>query len=225
MYEEPLVSVITPCYNEEKFIGDAIESVINQTYQNWELIIVDDGSVDRSKDVVRKYTTDRRIKLVEHECNKGIAKTKNTGLAVAQGEYIAFLDADDIWLPSKLELQLSHFESEDIGLVCTGMIFTDENMKSKRIFQGFNDTNQKELLKNQYLNPTNSSSVMMIKRKCLSQLGTFDENLLGWDDYVLLMRIATQFQVKYVRAPLVRKRVHPKNAHRKDCHDSPAVRN
>lgn len=225
-HEETLVSVIIPCYNGERFIGEAIESVISQTHQNWELIVVDDGSTDSSKDIVRQYTTDRRIKLIEHRCNKGIPKTKNDGLSVAQGGYIAFLDQDDIWMPSKLELQLSRFESEsNIGLVCAGMVFMDENMKSRRIFTGFNDTNQKELVKSLYWSPTNSSSIMMIKRECLSQVGTFDENLVAWDDYELLMRIATQFRVRYVRRPLVRKRVYSVNANRKDSHSSQAVRN
>jgi len=216
MYEETLVSVIIPCYNGEKFIGEAIESVINQTHQNWELIIVDDGSTDSSKDVVRQYTTNRRIRLIEHGCNKGIPKTKNDGIAVAQGDYVAFLDQDDIWMPSKLELQLRRFalEGKNVGLVCTGMLFIDENMKITSIFRGFNDTNQQELLKSLYWNPINSSSVMMVNRQVLSQVGTFDENLVGWDDYELLMRIATRSQVKYVRIPLVKKRVHPRSAQR-----------
>lgn len=212
--EKPLVSVIIPSYNGERFIEDAMESVRNQTCENWELIIVDDASVDGSKDVVRKYITDRRIKLIEHRYNKGIPKTKNAGLAVARGKYVAFLDQDDIWMPSKLELQLTCFESEgkNIGLVCTGMIFIDEDMKIRGVFEGFDDSDQKELLKNLYLNPRNSSSLMMIERECLSQVGTFDESLAGWDDYELLMRIGTRFQVKYVRTPLVRKRVHQESA-------------
>jgi len=217
----PKVSVIIPLYNGSHFITEAVESVLNQTYQKLELIIVDDGSTDNSKEIVRKFITDRRVRLIEHGHNKGIPKTKNTGLTIARGKYIAFLDQDDVWARSKLELQLSRFQSENknIGVVCTGMVFTDSDMKSKGIFGGLNDENQKELLKSLYLTPVNSSSIMMIKQKCFLRVGTFNGNLVGWDDYEMLMRIATQFQVKYVRRPLVKKRTHPGNVRR-----LPAVR-
>ena len=198
MNEESLVSVIIPCYNGEKFIGEAIESVINQTYQNLELIIVNDGSTDNSKEIIDKYRTDQRIKYVQHDANKGIAKTKNTGIRLARGDYLAFLDHDDVWLPNKLEMQVNCFkdQEEDVGMVCTGMIFTDEKLKSQRIFMGFKDDNQKELIKSLYLQPTNSSSIMMIKKNCFSKVGFFDEGLYGWDDFEMWMRIASQYIIK-----------------------------
>jgi len=217
MEKQPLVSVIMPCYNGEKFISNAIESVLNQTYQNWELIVVDDGSTDNSKDIIRKYTTiNNKITLTEHKCNKGIAKTKNAGIANARGKYIAFLDQDDIWLNSKLELQLERFEigSDNIGVVCTGMIFTDTNMKPINIFRGFKDEDQKTLIKNLYLKPTNSSSIMMVNKEYFEHIGTFNEELIGWDDYELLVRLATISQIKYIREPLVKKRIHKNNAQR-----------
>lgn len=214
MKENPLISVIIPCYNGEKFISESIESVIAQSYKNWELIVVDDGSTDKSKVLVRLCSGDRRVKLVENECNIGIPKTKNRGLSIARGDYVAFLDQDDVWMPEKIDVQLSVFgEGNEVGVVCTGMIFTDEDMKERNLFNGFDDTDQKELLKALYLNPTNSSSLMMVKRDALSRVGTFDEDIIGWDDYELLMRIATQFRVRYVRKLLVKKRLHSKNAH------------
>lgn len=211
---QPLISVIIPCYNGEKFIRDAVESVFSQSYENLELIIVDDGSTDKSKDIIKQYTGDKRIKLIENECNKGIPKTKNIGLSAAKGEYVAFLDQDDVWMRTKLESQLRVFEQEDeVSVVCTGMILTDKNMKGREIFKGFDDSDQEELLKNLYLNPINSSSLMLIRRECISKMGIFDENLIGWDDYELLMRLATKFRVKYVRKTLVKKRVHSKSTH------------
>lgn len=215
MEKQPLVSVIIPCYNGEKFIDEAIESVLNQTYKNWEFVIVDDGSTDNSKDIIRKYTTiNNKITLIEHKCNKGIAKTKNSGIANTTGKYIAFLDQDDIWLSSKLELQLERFKlgSDNIGVVCTGMIFTDVNMKPINIFRGFRDEDQKTLIKNLYLKPTNSSSIMMVKKEYFDHIGTFIKDLIGWDDYELLMRLATISQIKYIREPLVKKRIHKNNA-------------
>jgi len=216
MNEESLVSVIIPCYNGEKFIGEAIESVINQTYQNLELIIVNDGSTDNSKEIIDKYRTDQRIKYVQHDANKGIAKTKNTGIRLARGDYLAFLDQDDVWLPNKLEMQVNCFkdQEEDVGMVCTGMIFTDEKLKSQRIFMGFKDDNQKELIKSLYLQPTNSSGIMMVKKNCFSKVGFFDEGLYGWDDFEMWMRIASQYKIKYIRKAVVKKRMHPENAQR-----------
>jgi glycosyltransferase involved in cell wall biosynthesis len=210
---EPLISIIIPCYNGEKFIGDAIDSVINQTYQNWEIIVVDDESTDNSKKIVDKYRTDQRIKYVQHDANKGIAKTKNTGIRLARGDYLAFLDQDDIWLSNKLEMQVNCFKNhhEDVGMICTGMIFTDEKLKSQIIFRGFKDDNQKEMVKSLYLQTTNSSSIMMIKKKCFYRVGFFNEELYGWDDFEMWMRIASQYKIKYIREGLVKKRMHTEN--------------
>lgn len=211
--EEPLVSIIIPIYNGEKFIREAIESVINQSYHNWELIVVDDGSTDSSKDIVRQYITDRRVRLIEHECNKGIPKTKNTGIKLARGDYIAFLDQDDIWFSTKLEIQVNYLRNcqEDVGMICTGMVFTDEKLKPQRIFRGFKDDNQKELIKSIYLQPDNSTSIMMVKKRCFSVLGFFDESFHGWDDFEMWMRIATQYKIKYIKEVMVKKRVHAEN--------------
>lgn len=100
--EERLVSVITPAYNAEKYIKDAIDSVLMQTYKNWEMIIVDDGSTDTTVEVISQYE-DTRIKLFKIEKNSGVAVAMNTALEKASGTLIAFLDADDIWKPEKLE--------------------------------------------------------------------------------------------------------------------------
>ena len=94
-----------PLYNAEKFVGEAIDSVLVQSYANWELIVVDDGSTDASPDIVRAYS-DPRIRMVQHDCNKGVAAARNTALSHASGDYLAFFDSDDVWLENKLERQL-----------------------------------------------------------------------------------------------------------------------
>ena len=111
---EKHVSVITPAYNAEKYIGKAIESVLSQSYQNWEMIIVDDGSKDRTVDIVKRYS-DSRIKLHCLEKNSGVAVAMNTAIELAQGPLIAFLDADDIWKPQKLERQVNFMVSNGYG--------------------------------------------------------------------------------------------------------------
>lgn len=115
--KNPLVSVITPSYNCENTISKTIESVINQSFSNWEMIIVDDCSSDSTRDIVRNYTdNDSRIKLVERQWNAGPAIARNVAIENAQGRYIAFLDSDDQWLNHKLEKQILFMQENDIEL-------------------------------------------------------------------------------------------------------------
>tara|TARA_A100001015_G_scaffold199423_1_gene222636 strand:+ start:749 stop:1561 length:813 start_codon:yes stop_codon:yes gene_type:complete len=116
--DSPLISVVMPCYNCEKFIQAAIESVLNQTYRNLELIIVDDFSTDNSKSIITRFLAqDSRIKPVFKEINEGAAVSRNVALDLAQGNYIAFLDADDVWNANKLETQIYFMLKHDYGFV------------------------------------------------------------------------------------------------------------
>lgn len=127
MKDYGLVSVITPCYNGAKFIGDAIESVMAQTYPNWEMLITDDCSNDNSIEVIKEYVAkDSRVRLLQLEKNSGAAVARNKSIAEAKGRYIAFLDGDDMWLPNKLELQLEFMEKKDCALSCTSLMYCNE---------------------------------------------------------------------------------------------------
>jgi glycosyltransferase involved in cell wall biosynthesis len=110
MKEEPLVTIITIFLNAERFIEEAIESVFNQTYRNWELLLVDDGSTDRSSEIALRYAErdNQRVRYLEHpdHQNRGTGASRNLGIRQARGEYVAFLDSDDVWLPQKLEQQI-----------------------------------------------------------------------------------------------------------------------
>ena len=108
-----LVSIIMPSWNTGRFIAESIESVINQTYANWELLIVDDCSTDNTNEVVRKFNDDR-IKFFKNEKNSGAAITRNRALREANGEWIAFLDSDDLWLPKKLEHQILFMKKHNL---------------------------------------------------------------------------------------------------------------
>jgi glycosyltransferase involved in cell wall biosynthesis/SAM-dependent methyltransferase len=116
MNSKPLVSVIMPFFNSEKFIQEAIESVLSQTYDNWELFLMDDGSTDRSTEIALRYTKQypQRVHYFDHDhhANLGISATRNAGMKKAKGDYIAFLDSDDIWFPQKIERQVSILESQ-----------------------------------------------------------------------------------------------------------------
>jgi len=115
---EELVSIITPSYNCEKYIGKTIETVINQTYQNWEMLIVDDASTDNTEKVVKSYK-DSRIKYIKLNENSGAAIARNKGMKDAKGKYIAFIDSDDLWKSDKLEKQIKFMKENNYNIVCT----------------------------------------------------------------------------------------------------------
>ncbi|ALX49937.1 glycosyltransferase family 2 protein [Lentibacillus amyloliquefaciens] len=124
----PLISIITPAYNAEEFIKETIESVLAQTYSNWEMIIVDDRSADGTVAEVKAYEKqDDRIKLVELEENSGSAVARNTAMEQARGHYIAFLDSDDLWFPEKLENQLRFMKEKDIAFSFTKYVRMEED--------------------------------------------------------------------------------------------------
>lgn len=115
-----LVSIITPTYNSAKFIGETIESVLEQTYTNWEMIIVDDCSTDNTEEIVKKYSqSDSRIFYYKLECNSGAAVSRTKAMELANGQYIAFLDSDDLWYPNKLEVQIKYMKKNNYAFTCT----------------------------------------------------------------------------------------------------------
>ncbi|XQY91536.1 teichuronic acid biosynthesis protein TuaG [Metabacillus sp. HB246100] len=125
--DKPLVSIITPTYNGERYILDTINSVFSQTFENWEMLIVDDYSTDRTRDILEEYSKrDKRIKPVYLKENQGAAVARNTALRHAQGKYIAFLDGDDKWYPEKLSKQLDFMEKHDIAFSYTEYDLMDE---------------------------------------------------------------------------------------------------
>ena len=217
MNASPLISIIIPCYNGGAFIAEAIESVVAQSLEDWELIIIDDGSVDNSKEIVKEFTKDKRISLLSNERNLGIAKTKNKGVKNSKGEFIAFLDQDDLWSKDKLELQIARLRADSkLAVICTGMFYTDRSLNNTSTFTGYDDTVQTTMIKDLFITPINSSSLMMVRRSSLSDESPFDETLKGWDDFELLMRLAVQYKIGYVREPLVKKRIHSGGAQRLD---------
>lgn len=117
---EPLISIITPCYNSADFISDTIQSVVNQSYNNWELILIDDNSKDETCAIIKKFTAKyNNIQLIKLDKNAGVSNARNLGLAAAKGKYVAFLDSDDIWLNNKLKIQVNFMEKNSL-VMCFG---------------------------------------------------------------------------------------------------------
>ena len=154
MMEEkrPVVSIITPVYNVEKFIRETMESVRIQTYEDWELLLIEDGSTDGTPEVIREYleeTGESRIRLIRQEKNGGAARARNRGVKEARGRYLAYVDADDLWAPEKLEHQLRFMEEKNAAFSFTGYEFADENGKGTgKIVKVPETINYKEALKN-----------------------------------------------------------------------------
>ncbi|MBU1047346.1 MAG: glycosyltransferase [Candidatus Omnitrophica bacterium] len=205
--EEPLISVIVPTYNRAHFLKEAIESVLAQTYKNLEIIIVDDGSTDNTSKLVEKFTDKRIIYL--HQDNKGVSVARNRGIQRAKGEYISFLDSDDIWLPQKLQKQLEVFKTSRFnpGVVYTGIQYMDHNgnpKKQKKLSKYRGNIFNKLLRKN----IAGIGSTMLVKRECFDKCGLFDENLPSREDLDILIRISQYFAVDYVPEFLTLERIH-----------------
>ena len=145
---EKLVSIIIPAFNSEKTIETAINSVLSQTYSNYEIIIIDDSSTDRTLQTIKDlYDNDKKIKILCNEKNLGSGETRNYGIREANGEFIAFLDADDEWYPHKLEEQILIFENHDVALVCSGYDIAHRDGRVYRRKQPLEILSYHELLK------------------------------------------------------------------------------
>lgn len=150
--EKEKVSIIVPMYNAEKFIGKTIESVLSQTYENWEMLIMNDVSTDNSLAVVSEFAKkDGRIKVVNTEKNMGVVKGRNHLIDLANGKYIAFLDADDYWHSQKLEKQVQFMEEKNAGISCTEYTRVRENGEKINEVVIKSEISYTDMLKNNYL--------------------------------------------------------------------------
>ena len=148
---EHLISIITPSFNSGKFIANTIESVLAQTYKNWEMIIIDDRSTDNSREIIESYIEkDQRIKLIKLDKNAGVANARNFAIQKSKGNYIAFLDSDDMWLPKKLEKQLSFMIENSYLFTYLGYEKVDENGKVIGKVEAPSKIGYKDLLKTCY---------------------------------------------------------------------------
>jgi glycosyltransferase involved in cell wall biosynthesis len=209
MDDYPLVSVIIPAYNAANYIRQTIESVLAQTYFNIEVLVVDDGSTDATPEIVNQFATqDSRIVLLK-QTNAGVAAARNLAISQSRGEFIAPLDADDIWYPQKLEKQVNCFIQSDhtVGLVYAWSIFIDEEGQQMSYCQSDlveGDVLVRLIFKN---SPGNSSSPL-IRHSCLRVVGNYDccyrdLNAQGCEDWDLYLRIAERYEFRVVPECLV----------------------
>jgi teichuronic acid biosynthesis glycosyltransferase TuaG len=193
-----MITIITPTYNSGKFIAETIMSIISQTYKNWELIVVDNFSVDNTENIVKSFY-DYRIKYVKNEVNKGVAFSRNKGVEIAKGDYIAFIDADDIWEKDKLERQLFGEDTPPYDLVFTARSFIDKNSNPLNYStQVPEKVDYKTLLKKNVI----STSSVLVKRDLLLKY-PFPEGYLS-EDYAVWLKILQEIPYAYgINQPLL----------------------
>ena len=165
---EPLVSIITPVYNAERFLSETIKSVKNQTYEKWELLLVDDCSKDNSVSIIKEFQkSDHRIKYIKLEKNSGASVTRNTGIKNAKGRFIAFVDSDDIWEPNKLEIQIKYMLDKKLGFTFTSYRYMKENgTKTNKVAKAPKKINYNGLLKNTII----GCSTVVVDRKIIGDI-------------------------------------------------------
>jgi len=208
MIQPPIVSVIIPTYNRAYLIDKAINSVLSQTYRDYEIIVIDDASTDNTREVVESFT-DSRINYIFHANNLGVSAARNTGIKASRGKYIALLDSDDEWLPEKLEKQvvILHNESSEVGVVCSWQFNIKDN--DEYICKGC--LPKKEGFIYEYLLSKNYLSVptVLIRKECFEKVGLFDDLLNGQEDWDMWIRISKYYKFVLIKIPLVKRRLHP----------------
>lgn len=208
----PRVSVIIPVYNGEKYISETVNSVIAQTYTDYELILVNDGSKDTTGQILESFSNDR-IKVLHIE-NSGVSNARNIGYAESAGDYIAFLDADDLWLPERLQETVAYLdEHKEVGLVHTHMAVIDEkSQKTGEVFAGKEGNILEDLLLwNGCCIPAPSS--ILVRREVMEEIDLFDTNLSTAADQEIFFRIANVYKIGMVNQPLGLYRIHGENMH------------
>ncbi len=201
---DPLVSVILPTYNRERTLRKAIDSVLKQTYSSLELLVIDDASTDATERLVHRIN-DPRISYRRHENNRGGSAARNSGLAVARGDYLAFQDSDDEWLPHKLETQIDLLSRapETVGAVystrwCVGPDGSRTTQPDEPSTAPRGEIHRALLRRNFIDTPT-----LVVRRVCWERCGGFDETLPRFQDWEWMIRISKEWRVGYIEEPLV----------------------
>lgn len=210
----PKVSVIMNCYNSSTYLREAIDSVYAQTYRDWEIIFWDNASTDNSAGIAKSY--DEKLRYFHAENTVPLGHARNLAIENARGKYIAFLDCDDVWLPEKLEKQISFLESHtDVAMVYSDILSIDHNgkiidnyLKNKKLYRGnvFNN-----LLMYNFV----AILTVVLRKKILDNVGMFDGSYMIDEDYELFLRISESYKVDYFNEPLAKYRIHGNNLCRK----------
>jgi glycosyltransferase involved in cell wall biosynthesis len=205
----PKVSIVIPAYNAMTYLPDTLTSVFQQTFSNFEVLLVDDGSTDSIQTWVTQTVHDPRVKLIS-QTNQGLSSARNTGITHSQSEYIAFLDADDLWHPTKLEQQVAWLDAHpDIGLIYnwTALIDSTGNPTGRVLGNPIEGNVFVEMLQRNIIDCPS----VLVRRQCFDQVGLFDCKLRSVEDWDMWIRIAAVYPFAVTPLPLVYYRQHPSN--------------
>lgn len=200
--KNPLVSVIIPTYNRGWILKEAIDSVLSQDFDDFELIVVDDGSTDNTINILDAYAHDI---IALRQGNRGVSAARNAGISCASGQLIAFLDSDDLWLPGKMSRQVEFFNSNPDALICQTeelWIRNGRRVNPKKRHQKFSGMIFKHCLPLCIVSP----SAVMMRKSLFDKIGRFDESLPACEDYDLWLRVSREYPVFLIDTPLIVKR-------------------
>jgi glycosyltransferase involved in cell wall biosynthesis len=203
-FNQPLVSVILPTYNRAHIIIKSVQSVLTQTYHNFEVIVIDDGSTDNTKEIIMNIACkDSRLKYFRNDENKGPSVTRNVGINLARGELIAFADDDDEWFSDKLEKQVNLLQTlpEDFAVVYSGfykVIGTEKIYIPPKNIYPKEGSILNSLLKGNFV----GTPSILVRKSALLDIGLFDEKLLMFEDWELVIRLSKKYQFKLIDEPL-----------------------
>lgn len=206
----PSISIVIPAYNSAKFLPEVIQSVLKQTYQNWELLVIDDGSTDNTATLVNNYCQqDPRIRLISKK-NGGVSSARNLGVELATSELIAFLDSDDLWLPDKLSVHIEYMNNHpEVGVSFARVELIDPQGKSTgKLTANLVDNLQPYTFF--YTNPTVTTSNVVVRKSVFQSSGGFDKTIKYSEDIDLLFRIAFQsdWKIEGIDQTLIQYRLH-----------------
>lgn len=212
------VSVIIPTYNMAEYVCQAIDSVLAQTYDDFEIIVVNDGSTDNTEEVLKKYESNKKIKII-NQSNKGLACSRNAGIKHSKGEYIAWLDADDIWRKDFLEIAVKQLERyKEISVVHSNVYRFKDNVndaKSRTLNFNLSNITENALIEKILLGSYHVNNAQVIRKECIRDIGLFDENVSkfnGCEDLDMWLRLLRKYKHSYISEPLVYYRQNPTGA-------------
>ncbi|MGZ8842134.1 MAG: glycosyltransferase [Pyrinomonadaceae bacterium] len=213
--DSPLVSVITPIYNYARFIEQTIQSVLNQTLRSFEIIVVDDGSTDNTREIVARFGSQVRY-VWQHNSGQGAAR--NRGIKEARGKFIALLDADDYWMADKLEKQIKVFQNDpDLGLVYSLFYYFESESGAIVGYKPIAECFRGHVLREMFQSCLIGSPTPLIRREVFDSVGLFREDLKGVEDYEMWLRISAQFRIDFVSEVLAMYRVHQSGCADRSC--------
>lgn len=203
-------TVILPCHNGARWVSKAIESVLAQTWEHFELIIIDDGSTDNSRDEIAPYLSDNRVHYI-HQSNRGFSGAINRGIEESKGDFVGFIGQDDLWMPNKLEMQVKYLNKHGhIDLVFANYYSIDSAGQILREIKAKvpDFCSRQEVIERLFLGNFIGFETVLLKCMCFDKVGFFDERMIAFSDHDLWLRIAGNFNIGYLDKQLVKKREH-----------------